>query len=140
MIEEDAALLPDKSQLEHIKGVTALVFMAGSDAIEGAIISFFLAMLVYPDVQVQAQAEVDRVLGKDRLPELDDRKNLPYIEGVMNECLRWLPVVPMGQLSFVLLLPILMQHPIALPHKVTQDDEYRGYLIPKGAIVMGSAW
>jgi cytochrome P450 len=29
---------------------------------------------------------------------------------------------------------------VGVPHRVTQDDEYRGYLIPKGTLVMGSVW
>jgi hypothetical protein len=99
MIEEDAAL-PHKSQLEDIKDITALAYIAGSDTIMGAVISFFLAMLVYPDVQAKAQAEIDRVVGQDRLPELADRKELPYVEGVVNECLRWLPALPGGQSLF----------------------------------------
>jgi cytochrome P450 len=97
MIEEDAALPAHKSQLEDIKDVTALAYIAGSDTTVAAVVSFFLAMLVYPDVQAKAQAEIDRIMGQDRLPELADRKELPYVEGVVNECLRWLPVVPMGE-------------------------------------------
>jgi cytochrome P450 len=60
------------------------------------VLAFFLAMLVNPEVQTKAQAEVDRVVGKDRLPEPEDRKDMPYCEAVINECLRWLPVLPMG--------------------------------------------
>ena len=61
-----------------------------------AIHSFFLAMTLYPDVQKQAQAELDSVVGTDRLPTLDDRHRLPYLEAVVNEVLRWNPVGPLG--------------------------------------------
>jgi hypothetical protein len=30
-------------------------------------------MLLYPDVQKKAQEEIDRVVGRDRLPNLNDR-------------------------------------------------------------------
>jgi cytochrome P450 len=49
---------------------------------------FFLAMLVHPDGQAKAQAEVDRVVGLDRLPEVEDRERLPYLEAEVNERLR----------------------------------------------------
>ena len=48
-----------------------------------------LGMLLYPDVQKKAQAELDQVLGPDRLPEFADRKNLPYINAICHEIHRW---------------------------------------------------
>jgi cytochrome P450 len=95
MLEEDAALPPGQSQYDLIKDLTGIAYLAGNDTVVAAGISFFLAMLVYPDVQAKAQAEVDRVVGKDRLPELDDMESMPYVQCVVNECLRWLPVLPM---------------------------------------------
>ncbi len=69
-----------------------------------------------------AQAELDRVCG-DRLPELSDMPNLPYIRGCMKESLRWMPTAKLG-----------------VPHSVTRDDEYLGYKIPKGAEVILNVW
>jgi cytochrome P450 len=96
MLEDDAALPAEQSQAEIIKDVAAVAYLAGSDTTVAAVMSFFLAMLVYPEVQAKAQAEVDRVMGKDRLPELEDEEHLPYVQGIVNECLRWLPVTPAG--------------------------------------------
>lgn len=45
-------------------------------------------MLLYPDVQRKAQAELDRVVGSDRLPEFSDERSLPYITAVVQEVLR----------------------------------------------------
>jgi cytochrome P450 len=95
MLEEDAALPPAQSQYDLIKDVTGIAYLGGSDTTAAAIVSFFLAMLVYPDVQAKAQAEVDRVIGKDRLPEFDDMESMPYVQCVASECLRWLPVLPL---------------------------------------------
>jgi cytochrome P450 len=97
MLEQDATLPPKRSELDIIKDSTATLYLAGSDTTVAAVISFFLAMLVYPDVQRRAQAEIDRVIGKERLPEIDDAPQLPYVQGIVNECLRWLPVTPLGQ-------------------------------------------
>jgi cytochrome P450 len=95
MLEED----PDQSYLEDIKDVAGLAYMAGSDTTGSVVLAFFLAMLINPDVQAKAQAKVDRVVGKDRLPEFSDEKDLPYVQAVINECLRWLPAGPMGKLN-----------------------------------------
>jgi cytochrome P450 len=93
MLAEDGA----SSRLDMIKEVTAAAYLAGTDTTVATIVAFFLAMLVYPDVQAKAQAEVDRVVGSDRLPELEDREQMPYVQGVVSECLRWLPVLPVGE-------------------------------------------
>jgi cytochrome P450 len=95
MLEDDAALPQEQSELDLIKDVTGVAYLAGSDTTVSTIHSFFLAMLVRPDVQIKAQAEIDGVVGRDRLPELDDAPQMPYVQAVINECLRWLPVVPM---------------------------------------------
>jgi cytochrome P450 len=97
MLEDDAALHPEQSELDIIKDVTGVAYLAGSDTTVSAIHSYFLAMLIRPDVQAKAQAEIDRVVGKDRLPELDDAPRMPYVQSVITECLRWLPVAPMGK-------------------------------------------
>jgi len=57
---------------------------------------FLLAMVLYPEVQAKAQADIDRVIGKDRLPDFDDRPALPYLDAILRETLRWHPTVPLG--------------------------------------------
>lgn len=61
-----------------------------------AISSFFLAMVTHPEVQKKAQAELDAVVGSTRLPTFSDRPNLPYIDNVLKEVLRWNPLAPLG--------------------------------------------
>ena len=51
-------------------------------------ITFALAMIVYPDVQRKAQEELDRVVGRDRLPEFEDQPSLPYITAIQREVMR----------------------------------------------------
>jgi cytochrome P450 len=58
--------------------------------------SFFLALALFPQVQRRAQAELDAVVGRDRLPTFDDRPRLPYIEALCKELMRWLMVTPIG--------------------------------------------
>jgi len=52
--------------------------------------SFFLAMVLYPEVQEKAREELDRVIGRGRLPDFTDRNSLPYISAVTKEVLRYL--------------------------------------------------
>jgi cytochrome P450 len=58
--------------------------------------SLFLALVLFPQVQRRAQAELDAVIGRDRLPTFDDRPRLTYIEALCKELLRWQMVTPMG--------------------------------------------
>ena len=55
-----------------------------------------LAITVFPDVLKAAQEELDRVVGKDRLPTFDDEEKLPYIKAMTKETLRWRPVAVLG--------------------------------------------
>ena len=81
------------------------------------------AMAVYPDVQKRARKELDAVIGPDRLPTLEDKPFLPFISALVKECLRWRSVVPMS-----------------VTHVTTEEDEYRGYRIPKGSVVVSNVW
>ena len=53
-------------------------------------------MILYPEIQKQAQAEIDRVVGTDRLPDYTDEAALPYIGALVKEVFRWRPAVPLG--------------------------------------------
>ena len=80
-------------------------------------------MLQHPEVQRKAHEELDRMIGRERLPNLEDKDSLSYIQAIFKECLRWYPVAPFG-----------------LPHSVIADDEYKGLLIPKGSIIFQNLW
>ena len=58
--------------------------------------SLFLALILFPEVQKRAQAELDSVISRDRLPTYDDKPRLPYIEAISKELIRWHVVAPMG--------------------------------------------
>lgn len=46
-------------------------------------------MTLHPEVQAKAQAEIDRVIDGERLPEFGDEDSLPYVTAVMKELLRY---------------------------------------------------
>ncbi|KAG8859727.1 hypothetical protein FRB96_004301 [Tulasnella sp. 330] len=99
------------------------IFGAGSASMEGTLSTFVLAMLLYPEVQERARAEIDRVVGEDRLPTIADKDATPYLNAVILETLRWHPTLPIG-----------------VPHGLTQDDVYEGQPIPAGTMVFVNAW
>ncbi|KAI1734976.1 cytochrome P450 [Xylaria scruposa] len=95
---------------------------AGSDTSASTLIGFIQALLIFPDVPKLAQAEIDRVCG-NRIPDLNDLPDLPYIRGCIKESMRWMPTAILG-----------------IPHATTRDDKYLGYHIPKGAGVVLNVW
>ncbi|QRW00927.1 cytochrome P450 family protein [Ceratobasidium sp. AG-Ba] len=117
---ENSPNTPDDlaEDIDRIKWATA-----ASDTSAATAVVFILAMTLYPEIQAKAQAEIDQVVGGNRLPEMEDRASLPYLECVLKEVLRWQTVVPLG-----------------VPHTGIEDGEYAGYRIPKGAAVFSNIW
>ena len=76
-------------------------------------------MIACPEVQDQAHAELDEVVGNARPPTFADIPSLPYIRAMVKETLRWSPIVPFG-----------------VPHASIADDWYEGMFIPKGTICL----
>ncbi|KDQ59104.1 hypothetical protein JAAARDRAFT_33832 [Jaapia argillacea MUCL 33604] len=115
---------PEARDIEEvIKNTSALGYAAGADTTVSAMEQFFLAMILYPSVQKKAQEELDRVVGRLRLPDFEDRENLPYINALVKETMRWQPITP-----------------LAVVHSPIADDVYNGYFIPKGSFVFGNSW
>ena len=56
-----------------------------------------MAMALNRDKQRLAQEEIDRVIGTERLPTINDRPNLPYVNALIKEVMRWNPAVPLGE-------------------------------------------
>jgi cytochrome P450 len=76
------------------------MFSAGSEKIVASITSFVLCMALHPSVQQRAQNEIDAVTGGKRLPSLSDVSNLPYIQCLVREVMRWNPIGPMCMSKF----------------------------------------
>jgi cytochrome P450 len=62
-----------------------------------------LAMVLYPDVQKKAQAEID-LHCSGRLPTFADFNSLTYCHAIVKEILRWNPVVPLGMSTVLAIL------------------------------------
>ncbi|KAI5118821.1 hypothetical protein M0805_009399 [Coniferiporia weirii] len=86
------------------------------------LMSFFLAVLLHPEVQIKAQEELDRVVGQDSLPSFKDRERLPYIETILKEVIRWNPAAPL------------------ISRRVAVDDEYKGFHISEKTTITVNVW
>ncbi|KAH9058135.1 cytochrome P450 [Lactarius vividus] len=103
--------------------LAGLTYAGGSDTSSAAMEWWMIAMVTYPDVQRRAQAELDSVVGRTRIPTFSDFQRLPYIRAMVKEMLRWRPMDPLG-----------------LPHRSTEDDWYNGMFIPKGTTMIVNVW
>ncbi|KAF8348624.1 hypothetical protein F5887DRAFT_951069 [Amanita rubescens] len=72
---------PSDSDLREIK--------FGFDKTVWSIYAFFKTMVLYPDVQAQAQAETDAVIGDNRLPMVEDHERLPFLSALAMEDMSW---------------------------------------------------
>lgn len=50
-----------------------------------------------PDQQGLAYKEILSVVGTERFPCLEDKPHLPYTSAFVDECMRLLPVIPIGE-------------------------------------------
>ncbi|KAL5478379.1 hypothetical protein ACEPAI_2563 [Sanghuangporus weigelae] len=87
------------------------------------LLTFLLAMILYPDAMKKGQDELGRAIGKNNLPTFDARPKLPYIEAIYHECLSCVYVAPVANI-----------------HLAEKDYIYNGYSIPAGTAVYPNSW
>lgn len=102
--------------------------------------SYSLNTLPLSEVQKKAQAEIDSVIGNERLPGLSDRPHLPYVMALVTEVLRWNSVAPTGTLSAPFHSHLNSLVSLGVPHTAMEDGIISGYLIPKGSIIITNLW
>ncbi|CAE6440227.1 unnamed protein product [Rhizoctonia solani] len=109
---------------EIVRANAVTLFGAGFDTTVSTLLSFLVAMQMYPEVQSRAREEVlssiDPTTGQ---PAPADVVELPYLKNVLREVIRWLPALPLG-----------------IPHATKDDDEYRGYHIPARSVIVPNLW
>ncbi|KAH8703845.1 cytochrome P450 [Talaromyces proteolyticus] len=128
-LENEGKNMPNEATVADLKGAAGAISIAGGNTTWSTIIVAILNLMLNPDIQAKAQAELDRVIGIDekgdilRLPTFEDRAELKYLEHTIQETTRWAPLSPVG-----------------VPHATVEDDTYKGYHIPKGSVVFANAW
>lgn len=96
-------------------------------------------MVLFPDVQKKAQAEIDSVVGIGKLPTFSDQPDLPYVNAVVSEVLRWNSVGPLGMFA-VRMRNSCIDTLLGVPHAAIQDGYINGYFIPKGSLIVANLW
>lgn len=88
--EKQSAGNGDQSSIteDDIKGAAATMYAAGADTTLSTLVVFVLCMVLNPEAQEKARQELDRVVGRNRLPNLADRGTLPSIDRMVFETAR----------------------------------------------------
>ncbi|KAF7323866.1 O-methylsterigmatocystin oxidoreductase [Mycena kentingensis (nom. inval.)] len=113
----------DKVPDANIKALGAITLAAAMETTLSALRAFVHMMVLHPEIQKKAQAELDAVVGDGRLPNFDDRDSLPYSDALYREIMRLHGPAPLG-----------------VPHASSEDDVYNGFFIPKGSTIMYNQW
>ncbi|XP_063146020.1 cytochrome P450 1B1-like [Candoia aspera] len=108
---------------DYVESTLTDLFGAGQDTTSTALAWVLLLLLKHPRLREQLQADLDRVVGRERLPTTDDRASLPRLEAFLYETLRYS--------SFV---------PVTIPHATTADVLLDGFRIPEGTVVFVNQW
>ncbi|XP_077699703.1 cytochrome P450 1B1 [Canis aureus] len=109
--------------MEYVPATVTDIFGASQDTLSIALQWLLILFTRYPQVQARVQEELDQVVGRNRLPCLDDQPNLPYTMAFLYEGMRFS--------SFV---------PVTIPHATTTSACVLGYHIPKDTVVFVNQW
>lgn len=96
---------------------TDFMFPAAS-AVQMTLAILVERILLQPEIQDKIHEEIDRVVGRDRLPTLDDRREMPYTEACLREIMRFETTVPLG-----------------IPHRAMVDTKLGGYDLPEDTMI-----
>ncbi|KAI0291407.1 cytochrome P450 [Russula brevipes] len=109
----------EKLDWEDLCMLSAVFNLGGVHSTSGVILWFLARISSHPDVQAQAHAELDKVVGRDCWPSAEDEQRLPYIRAIIKEVQR-------------AHAPFWM----ATPHYSTEDFVHNGMYIPKSTVVI----
>ncbi|CAE6423846.1 unnamed protein product [Rhizoctonia solani] len=123
LLESKGGASLSDTDIELIKWTAGSLFTGGSTTTVGLTCSFILMVSLHPENAKLARAEIDAVVGRERVPELKYREKMPYMEALLQEVMRLCPVVPLG-----------------LPHAAAEDIRLGRYRIPKNAIINPNIW
>ncbi|CAL4206598.1 unnamed protein product, partial [Meganyctiphanes norvegica] len=110
----------NKAEYEHqIIQVLSDMFSAGEETVNNTLKWSLIFLLHHPKVVSKIQEELDAVVGRQRLPNMDDMSDLPYVEATICEVLRRSSLVPLGTV-----------------HATSRNTKLNGFDIPEGTEVI----
>lgn len=95
-------------------------------------------MSIYPSVQEKLRFELDQVL-KGRLPSINDRKHLPYVNATIKEALRWHPALPLG-IARRSRQSTIYKGVLKFLSENHNSKICVGYFIPKHTVIIPNVW
>ncbi|KAH9842975.1 cytochrome P450 [Rhodofomes roseus] len=120
LLKEQQNLRVSDNELAYLAGA---MFAAGSDTTASALSVVTMAAALHPEAQARVQAQLDKVVGRDRAPTFEDEDMLPEVTAFFMETARWRPQFASG-----------------FAHRATKDIIWKDYVIPAGAEVIGAHW
>ncbi|EDO32562.1 predicted protein [Nematostella vectensis] len=121
-IDDDSDPKGEMADLDVVQTIVDLVG-AGFDTSSLTLYWAIAYFVKYPQVQRRIHHEIDTVIGRDRIPTLDDVKHLPYTHACLYELLR-----------------VTCLAPTAVPHSTLEEVDFRGYTIPKDTVIFANIW
>ncbi|XP_065111349.1 cytochrome P450 1C2 [Paramisgurnus dabryanus] len=107
----------------HTEATVADLIGAGLETVSTTLHWMLLLLVKYPSIQSKLQEEIDKVVGRDRLPSIEDKSNLVYLDAFIHETMRHTSLVP-----------------VTIPHSTTSDVTIEGLRIPKDTVVFINQW
>ncbi|MCI4390646.1 hypothetical protein PGIGA_G00125010 [Pangasianodon gigas] len=104
---------------ENLIATVLNLFLAGTETTSTTLRYALMLLIKHPEIQDRMQKEIDNVIGRERSPSLEDKKSLPFTDAVIHEIQRYMDLVPLN-----------------IPHYTTHQIKFRGYIIPKGTVIL----
>ncbi|XP_072496127.1 cytochrome P450 2C23-like isoform X2 [Notamacropus eugenii] len=104
--------------LENLLATASNLLCAGTEPTSSTLRYGLLLILKHPEVQAKIHREIDRVIGPHRVPSMNDRQDMPYMDAMVHEVQRFITLKPFN-----------------FPHALNQDIQLHQYVIPKGTTI-----
>ncbi|XP_013774211.1 cytochrome P450 2U1-like [Limulus polyphemus] len=109
--------------LKRLAAISLNMFLAGTETTSNTLYWGMKLMTFHPGIQDRVYKEIVEVVGKERLPSMVDRNNMPYTEATIMEIQRFANIVPLG-----------------IAHSNPEQTTLRGYTIPKRCVLLANLW
>ncbi|KAJ4706762.1 Cytochrome P450 [Melia azedarach] len=106
-----------------IKATCLALVLAGTDTTTVTMTWVLSLLLNHRDVLKKAQNELDIQIGRERLVNESDLKNLVYLQAILKEAMRLYPAAP-----------------LSLVHESMEDCNLNGYHVPAGTRLFVNIW